>query len=382
MLVVSQPSDAGALMRTASCRSARSSRPPRPRPVVLRGAHREVLAGPRSSRQLAQRREQRAAALGVARERRHRHQARDGHRRARDERVELLRRDARLALLPADVDLDQDAQARTGEPRWRASSRSAESEATEWIRRTCGTIRRTRLLCSCADEVPLEQLAVRCHLGLQVLGAVLADEARRPPRRASAGPRGDVLGRGENLHLPPARSRARRDDRARGRRDLLAHAPRGSRGSLSARRSAISSATRLPPGALRARLRDGARRSARRRSCTARVAHAAHTGREQPLARDRLEVDPPTVADGLRRRRRAPPRRPRSSTRRRRDRSPRRSVAAAELAQRPHPLLEHARGEAAPAGVEHRDRPVAAERDRQAVGASAPSPRPRAAAVA
>ena len=44
------------------------------------------------------------------------------------------------------------------------------------------------------------------------------------------------------------------------------------------------------------------------------------------------------------------------------------SPLAAELAQRAHALLEHARGEAAPAGVEHRDGAVAAERDRQAVG--------------
>ena len=45
-----------------------------------------------------------------------------------------------------------------------------------------------------------------------------------------------------------------------------------------------------------------------------------------------------------------------------------RRVRRAELAQRAHPLLEHARGEPAPARVEHRDGAVAAERHRQAVG--------------
>ena len=41
---------------------------------------------------------------------------------------------------------------------------------------------------------------------------------------------------------------------------------------------------------------------------------------------------------------------------------------AAHLAQCAHPLLEHARGQPAPACVKHRDRRRGPERDRQAVG--------------
>ncbi len=54
----------------------------------------------------------------------------------------------------------------------------------------------------------------------------------------------------------------------------------------------------------------------------------------------------------------------RAGTDHRRDRQ----LVGAERSQRAHALLEHAGGEAAPAGVEHRDGAVAAERDGQAVG--------------
>jgi len=60
--------------------------------------------------ELAELREPGSARIGLLGEWRHRHQPGDGDGRARDELAELLGRDAGLAVLAGDVDLDEDAQ--------------------------------------------------------------------------------------------------------------------------------------------------------------------------------------------------------------------------------------------------------------------------------
>ncbi len=113
-----------------------------------------------------------------------------------------------------------------------------------------------------ADEVPLEQLAVRGDLLLEVLRAVLADEPHAGLRRA-------IGSSSQATYLVAARistASSRRRRRVRRRRELRADARQVRAHALGAR-LAISSTMRPPPGGPRARLRGGGRRSARRRSC-------------------------------------------------------------------------------------------------------------------
>ena len=136
----------------------------------------------------------------------------------------------------------------------------------------------------------------------------------------------------------------------------------------------ISSTTRAPPAARCGRGRDGARRTAtpRSRSCTARRRGLPR----RPLARARSARSPSGRGclrcgrpSRVRRTRRGPPRRPRSSRRRRRARSrPRARPSAPSSRSAATPSADHAGREPAPAGVDHRHRAAAGDRDRQAVG--------------
>ena len=75
---------------------------------VLRRAHGELAAGPRSAASSRRAANQRPAVLRALGERRHRHEAGDAapaH--AREEGVELAGRDPALARLAGDVDLDE-----------------------------------------------------------------------------------------------------------------------------------------------------------------------------------------------------------------------------------------------------------------------------------
>ena len=358
--------------RTDSCRFARWSRPPRrPRGSPARCPSRGARGRARraSSRSAAN---QRRLSSGSRRERRHRHQPRHRDGRARDERVELVGRDARLALLAGDVHLDQDAQARA----------RALAVALELAQRRVGGdrvdqphVRHDRAhapALQLADEVPLEQIAVRGHLRSQVLRAVLPDQAD-----AGLGKRRQILapartwsrraprpGAGSPCGARAARARRRRRSpraRARGSRRMTC--------ALAGRRSAQPCDPRLP--ARRARLRGGARRSARRRSCSrSHVAHLvrrrAASSRSRAIARRSM-----LLARSMRaaERARAPRGRPRSSRR------PAQGPITAAIRARP-PSSRSARtpssstpaARPAPAGVHHRDRCLGAERDRQAVG--------------
>ena len=247
--------------------------------VVLRGAHRQVLQAVLVG-QLAQRGEPAAALLaGPATAAASSSGPPPAPASARCSAA--ISRGAMPALpaSPATFTSSRIAQPGRARSRWRSSSRSADSEATEWIRRTCGTIARTRRLCSCADEVPLEQLPVRRDLLLQILRAVLAHERARPPRPAPAAPRrrrtwSPPASRPRRAPAPCAQRRA-----LERRRDLAAHALQVRAHPLRASSPLISSTMPPPPGVRRARLRGGGRRSARRRSCTPDVAHAADTRR-------------------------------------------------------------------------------------------------------
>ena len=143
---------------------------------------------------------------------------------------------------------------------------------------------------------------------------------------------------------------------------------------------------RPPPGARRARLRAGVRRSARRRSCTrATSLHLGDAGGEQALAR-RSRAGRAARHRRARapQRRIAPPGRPRSSIR------PRPGPTTATIGTRRAPssrsvrdaLLEHARGEAPPAGMEHRDGARRSRARRAGSRRRAPSRRLRRMAVA
>ena len=206
-----------------------------------------------------------------------------------------------------------------------------------------------------ADEVPLEQLAVRGDLASRSCARfsptsrtpACGERAADPPRPRTWSPRA----------ARPRAGRGRRRPQRRGARSRSRPRSRFAR-IRAASRPLISSTTPRPPGGPRGA---PSRRWEKKRSSQivqrAEVADLADAGREQAPRGDRAQVD-------RRRRRgrcaeapRGPPRRPRSSRARRRARSRRSSrSAAAELAQRRTPLLEHAGGEPAPAGVDHRHR--------------------------
>ena len=284
--------------------------------------------------------------------------------------LELARaRSPALPASPATLTSISIAQARARALARGARARAAPTrDASEWIRRTCGTIRLHAPALQLADEVPLEQLAVGGELVLEVLRAVLADQldaglgqrAAAPRRRRTWSRRAAApsAARGPPLRgAAPRRSRraCSRGSRAPARRDAgdqLNHAIPAWRPA----RCAFAAVREEPLVADRARV-DVADRRRRRRRAGARAAIARRSSRAAArggarergvhLGSDLVAADAGAGAD----------RPPRSAAR------PRRARAA-----RCTPCLEHAGGEPAPAGVEHRDGAVAAERDRQAVG--------------
>ena len=261
--------------------------------VVLGGAHRQLARGRArraSSRSAANQRRlssgslRRAAASSSA--------PRPGTGERGDEGVELARaRRPPCPGLAGDVHLDQDPQARAARARGGARARAAPTrEATEWIRRTCGHDRRTRRLWSCADEVPLEQLAVRGDLALRGPG-------RGSRRRASTPACGEhrQLLDGRRTWSPRAPRPAAA--RVRGRRACAARrrspAPMRSRfaRTRSASQAARSAQPRDPRLATRARafaavgeealVADRARRARRARRATPAASRRSRGDRAQ-----------------------------------------------------------------------------------------------------
>ena len=223
-------------------------------------------------------------------------------------------------------------------PAWRSSWRSADSEATEWI---SADVRQDLLdlaALQLADEVPRRSGRRGRRLGLEVLGAVLADQ-----RDAGLGERAELL------------DRRRTWSRRASRRSAGSRPARSAAAAISARTASrfartragsrpwISSATPRPPGGRSRRRRGGGRRTAPgpSRSCRARRRGPLDARGLEPAPRHELEVEPrgrrAPRARG-RRTRRAPPRRPRSSSARARADRRRDGVAGAELAQRRHAL--------------------------------------------
>ncbi len=160
--------------------------------------------------------------------------------------------------------------------RCRSSSRSAESEATEWIRRTCGTISRTRLLWSCP---------MKSHSNSSPCAATLASRSWARFSPTSRTPASARTGRSsaDTYLIAASSSTSRRACPGRAPEARSAAAAICSRSRLrfaltsSASRPVISSTMPRPPGAPPGLLRGGARSSARRRSCTARASRTSAT---------------------------------------------------------------------------------------------------------
>ena len=147
--------------------------------------------------ELAQRGEVAPAVLRILRERRHRHEAGDRDGSPLDERPELLRGDAGLALLPCDVHLDQDLGLRRPvglELAQRGVRRDGVDQLD--VRQDLLDLAALEL----ADEVPA-QLGVRGRLGLELLGAVLAHEREARLGEDAHLLERDVLDRGQQLDL-------------------------------------------------------------------------------------------------------------------------------------------------------------------------------------
>ena len=238
------------------------------------------------------------------------------------------RRDAALALLAGDVDLDQDLGLRP-------------AVAAELLQRRLGGDRvdqaaeRQQLLhlaaLQVADEVPREGVAPALVLGLQVLLAVLADQRRRRPRRGRPSP--PAARTWSRRGSRPARRRARAP--ARGWRRS---SPGRARGSGRASLSSLLEPGERRPGGRCGRRRGGGRRRAPASQLVQRPADSISLdpGLAQQAPRDLRQVEHPAGGDPvaeLRRKRRAPRRRPRSSRVRSRGRS-RRAVALHRLARR------------------------------------------------
>ncbi len=163
-----------------------------------------------------------------------------------------------------------------------------------------------------ADEVPRKQLAMGGDLRDEVLRAVLADEpdaglgeqsGDRPPTRTWSR-------RAPRPRPGPARRRSPQSRSPRApRRGSPARSPRAGRRSAQPRNSPLpTGASAFAPVGEEALVADRARSN---------VPHLAHPRRQQPLARDRLQVDVAGWAGSAlrapRRTPRGPPRRPRSS---------------------------------------------------------------------
>ena len=246
--------------------------------------------------------------------------------------------------------------------------------------RTCGTIGRTWRLCSCADEVPREQLAV----GGDLLAAGPGRGSRRRASTPAVGERRQVLARRRTWwrrgsRPRPALAAGSRRGARRSRARMRSRFARDARG-VAGRRSAQPCDPRLPPGARR--LRGGGRRSARRRSCSRRRrrprATPAASRRSRAIARRSIVRLPPRAGAERVVHLRADlvaAARPRTGPI-----TAASSPSRAELAQRAHALLEHPAGEAAPAGVDHRDgarAPPSATGRQSAASTIAPTPRQR-----
>src|ERR1700689_3516095 len=140
--------------------------------VILGGTHRQlpkaVLAG-----EIAQRAEPAAATVRVGGERRHRHQARHRHWRALDERAQLLRCDAGLAVIAGDVDLYEDAHSWVSDlaVALELAQRGLGGDGVDEAH--VGDDQAYAPALQLPDEIPLEQFAVRRHLLREILRAVL-----------------------------------------------------------------------------------------------------------------------------------------------------------------------------------------------------------------
>ena len=246
---------------------------------------------------------------------------------------------------------------------WRPSCSSAESDATEWISCAYGRICLTLRLWSWPMKCQRNAGPV-LRLGLQLLGAVLADQVD-----AGVGERAElggleVLDGGQQL------------DAGRVAADALARGGDRARGRARRRRSGRPRDPSLAPGGVA--LAAVARRSARRRSCTGPVSWTALDARGAQLGGgDDVEREV-ALADAARRRPRSargPPPPPRSSSRARSARARRRP---ARRAQRLDPGGDDPARQPAPAAVQHRDAagaPTSAIGRQSAVRTSAPQRR-------
>ena len=247
-------------------------------PVVLGRAHRQSLE-PVLGRQLGESGEVAAAVLCALRERRHRHQAAHRDRAA----VEEARRAPPGRSRPCPPPPATFTWTSTSSAGCFSSCRSAESEATEWIRRTFGATSRTLRLWSAPMKSQLNRsrwsscLASRSWARFSPTSSI--------PASASAGssPAGHVLDRGADLHRRP---------------DPLAAPSRGCSGRRAESRPLNSSATQH-----QARLasrhparRGGGRRTGRRgRRCSRSTCSIAL---HSPPARARARRPPAGRASG------------------------------------------------------------------------------------
>ena len=352
------------LSRTDSCRGARSSPPPRRRPRSPGWCPSRACASPRSRGQLAQAGE---VAAGSPRGRRPAAASSSGPatgapERAREEGVELRRArrppcDSSPATLTsrgprAGPAASRGARAGAARTRWRPSGSA----------RTCGSDLLDLAALEVADEVP-RRTGRRSARAFASRSWARFSPTSVMPASASAPSSLDrhVLGRGAAAR--PRRDRARRAPRPRRSPRALASRFARTRAGVERRRSAPPRDARLAAGdAAVAAVREEA---APGRADRAQVDVVDLRRRPRPRAAARaaiaLEVERAARRARSRRRgrrtRRGPPRRPRSSSARRPGRSPRRrrrrppsSRSAAT------PSLDDARGEPAPAAVQHRHR--------------------------
>ena len=342
--------------------------------VVLRGAHRELRAGRGRPRARAGPRSAGGSASGSSANGGMPISPVDADRRALEERRQLVRGDPGLAR-PRRATLTSTRISVSGGA-WRSSWRSAESDATEWISSTSGTIWRTLRLWSWPMKCQRASGWAAC-LRLELLGAVLAEQ--REPRR---GERADVLG----VDVLDRGRAGRRRRVARRRVARRRRSPRGSARALARTRSGLYARHTTPawrpvtPPSRRCEKKSVARTSCTAR-CRGRVPTPACASRVACDARQVEVALPRARARDVGERRVDLLARPRSSSRARRGRSRPWIVALrAELAQRRDALGDDAaraarasrsaarrrrpRRRAAPAGSRRRRRARRASRER------------------
>src|SRR5215208_3377571 len=163
---------------------------------ILRGAHREAGQAV-GVRELLEGREVAPAGLRILGERGHRHQPADPHGSALEEARELVRVDAGLALVPRDVDLDEDLGPRRAVLA-ELVQRGVRRDRVDQLRVREDLLDLAAL--ELADEVPAE-LGVGRGLGLELLSAVLAQQRQPGLVQDMEVLERDVLDGGEQLDL-------------------------------------------------------------------------------------------------------------------------------------------------------------------------------------